>query len=81
MWYEDNKDELDYSKPIVAVDDAGTTYLLLPQIEKGNYKVIGYNWFNILGGRYDSYSFFLTAEEAVASRNGYTVCNGTLSVD
>lgn len=77
-WYEDkSKKRLDFSKPIIASRN-DIKYLLLPQIEKGkDYDVIGYNWFNVTSGSYNSCAFFKTAEEAIKCyRNtGCTIYN------
>lgn len=37
MWYEQNKETLDYNKPIFAIK-GGHKYILLPQIEKNLLK-------------------------------------------
>ncbi len=67
MWYEsDKKDELDYSKPIAA-ERAGNIYLLTPQIEKGSYQFVGYNWLDVRFGVYNSSVCFKTVKEACAS--------------
>lgn len=43
-------------------------YLLVPQLEKNNmYNIIGYNWFNLTTGSYNSCSFYRTPQEAVDS--------------
>lgn len=65
MWYSNKIDEkvIDYTKPIIS-DSNGFTYILLPQIEEGSYKVVGYNWFDIINGKYNSCVFFETPQEA-----------------
>jgi len=66
-WYiNEMKKALDYSKPIKAISKGlGFTYLLLPQIEPHSYKVIGYNWFNVDSGEYNSAECWKTPEEAI----------------
>lgn len=77
MWYEqDKKDELDYSKPIAAFRNE-TEYLLIPKTAKESYKVIGYDWFCVRTGVYNSSCCFSTAKEACANyvQGGYIVEN------
>lgn len=69
MWYTDHsKKELDLSKPIVAENKRGEKHLLLPQIIRENYTVIGYNWFSLTEGTYGSSTTWGTAEEAIKCR-------------
>lgn len=76
MWYEKTGlKELDYSKPIIAEDHEGTKHLLLPQIEKESYVIVGYNWFNIDRGNYNSSVTFKTAAEAIRSYSHMDVHN------
>lgn len=77
MWYEDkNKPkELDYSKPIVYEESKDDLSLLLPQICKDSYEVIGYNWFNAKSGSYESACLFKTAKDAVDSRISNRIFN------
>ena len=64
MWYEE--DDLNFKEPIYAKEKSGNEeYILLPQVKKGSYVIIGYNWFNMVDGSYNSCSFFDTAQEAV----------------
>jgi len=68
MWYSVNKSELDYSKPIVAENNRGDKYLLLPQINTQFERTVivkGYNWFNIKTGNYNSCSCWASAKKAV----------------
>ncbi len=83
MWYEkDKKDELDYSKPIVVELDNGIGVLLIPIIDtsKRNFDIIGYDWFNLNEGRFQSCRHFKTPQEAVECyekdfvvRNAYVI--------
>jgi len=76
MWYKETKEkELDYSKPIIAEDNEGNKCLLLPQIEKSSYDVVGYNWFNIDNGEYGSSIFFKTVKDAINARSSYIIYN------
>lgn len=64
MWYSNsNKKELDYSKPIAAAS-GGEVYLLMPQIVKGSYNVVGYNWFSINRGVYNSCACYDSPRDA-----------------
>lgn len=74
MWYSDtDKPALDYSKPIVAYNGQNR-YLLMPQ--KGNeYDIIGYDWFNLNTGEYNSCRIFKTAKDAVNCYKDHTVVN------
>lgn len=80
MWYGKNN-ELDYSQPIAAVRK-GVTYLLLPQIEKDDYSIIGYNWFNIAEGEYNSATTWSKAKDAVDcySSSGFKILNAKLEL-
>lgn len=83
MWYsKDAKSELDYSRPIVA-EGPGVLSLLMPQISKDDgYSVVGYNWFKLNEGAYQSCRFWDTPEEAVKAYTGsYTIKNVTLTVE
>ena len=85
-WYENNrpKPKLDFSKPIIAEGGSrGAKQLLLPQISTknpGSYEVIGYNWFFLDSGGYNSRACFGTVEEALAARRGYRIYNAEISV-
>jgi len=67
MWYTNKHipNQLDYTKPIIAKDVFTDKHLLLPQIDKGSYLVIGYNWFNLSIGAYNSCVLYETAQKAV----------------
>lgn len=66
-WYKNSEQEqIDYSKPIMSTSvDGASTFLLLPVCKEGSYKVVGYNWFNITLGQWNSCSTFKTAQEAI----------------
>lgn len=76
MWYEsDKKDELDYSKPIAAFRNE-TEYLLIPKTAKESYKVIGYDWFCVRTGVYNSCSFSTVKEACINYlQGGYIIEN------
>lgn len=80
MWYE-KANQIRKDRPIFCKNiKNGNVYLLLPQIG-AKYEVIGYNWFNIKAGRYNSCTFFETVEQAIACYKGevYWFFNGKLS--
>lgn len=67
MWYQSDEG-LDLSRPILAKGGFGNyTYMLLPQIEKGSYDIVGYNWFNVDTGEYNSCQCFKTVKDALDS--------------
>lgn len=72
MWYtpNSNKKSLDYSKPIIAERDGGQM-LLLPQQNPGEYGIIGYNWFRLTDGGYNSCTTWKTPEAAVEAYERY----------
>ncbi len=71
MWYASKEGGISLDGPIVAEQDS-TKLLLLPQMGKETgYEIIGYNWFNLTTGKYNSCSFFKTAKEAIDSYSGY----------
>lgn len=81
-WYGSSA-ALNYNKPIIAESTRdGRKYLLLPQmISNGSsYEVIGFNWFDISMGRYNSKVFYKTAQEAISSYGSYKIYNAELSV-
>ena len=81
-WYSKSKpDKLDYNKPIAATSSSGAEYLLLPQIEQGAYTVIGYNWFSVSRGEYNSNATFSSVEEACLMYGGHTIRNVTLRLE
>ena len=80
MWYEDSKIEtIQEDKPIFATSCI-ETYVLLPQIGK-DYVFMGFNWFNMRTGTYNSCKFFQSMTEAINSYSHYNIYNGELRVD
>jgi hypothetical protein len=80
MWYSDDK-TIEKDKPIFARSKSDNSLLiLLPQI-KEQYEIIGYNWFNIHTGKYNSSAFFSTVEVAFKCYSNYTIFNGILKID
>lgn len=77
MWYERNG--LDYSKPIKATKD-GMVLLLLPFIREGSYEVIGYNWFNMTEGGWNSCAVWETPEQAVLAYKNYAISNADITI-
>lgn len=71
MWYSSCKNELDYSKPIVAERKTdGSIYLLLPQIDTQVHKSVlvkSYNWFDLIKGVYNSCTCWDNPRKAVDS--------------
>jgi hypothetical protein len=84
MWYLNRKNckELDYSKPIFATSrNNGAVMLLIPQHSPHDYSVIGYDWFDITDGKYNSCTCFDTAKMAVDCYvGGYEISNGTIKI-
>ena len=79
-WYNKEKTKLDYDAPIVACNEEFVA-VLLPQIKPGNYKIVGYNWFNITTGKYMSCATFPTVKEAVnLYQKTYEVSNADLVI-
>ncbi len=78
MWYTE-KLSVNLSKPILAISDSSEVELLLPQISsdpRGSYDIIGYNWFDLEKGEYNSKAFFPTVQSAIQARGyGFTVRN------
>ncbi len=77
MWYTE-KLSINLSKPILAIKDSSERVeLLLPQISNDHgYDLIGYNWFDLEKGEYNSKAFFPTAHDAIQARGyGFTVRN------
>lgn len=82
MWYSNStqKKVIDYSKPIIS-ENKGYTYLLMPQIGEDSYCIIGYNWFCITTGTYNSCCCFATAEAACKSYSHHeSVRNAEISI-
>lgn len=80
MWYKEHSErEVDLSRPIIA-EDGKNVELLLPQIEKGSYKIVGYNWFNLTVGQYNSCATFKTVEAAIRARSNCRMYNAGLEV-
>lgn len=78
-WYERlKKEELKRDRPVIAQLD-GMNFLLLPQKERGSYKIIGYDWFNLQTGNYNSVMLF-SFEEAILTyrKMGYVIFNATV---
>lgn len=69
-WYQDkNKRGLDKWKPIGAVVSFDMDEILLPRTEHDSYEVIGFDWFNLTMGCWNSCRCFKTVEEAIAERD------------
>ena len=78
IWYGRQDKELDYFRPIFAFND-DEMYLLVPQIEKDSFAVVGYNWFDIEIGEYNSCVCFETAKAAVIEYSlQYKIVNGSV---
>ena len=82
MWYTIiDKSILDLTKPICCVNSDKEILLLVPQLsEKNCYAIKGYNWLNLVTGRYQSSSFFPTAQAACKSYSQYYPTNCSLKV-
>ena len=85
MWYEDNNTEkaLDYSKPIMAFGEDGVECLMLPHITADSYNFIGYDWFALDRGCYNSRMYWVSPNLAVDNYKvaGYTIKNVKLVVE
>lgn len=75
--------ELDYNKPICATSgETLSTHILLPRMEGKCYSTVGYDWFDITLGDWNSCAWWKTKEEAVQHYKdwNYTVRNCELKV-
>ena len=81
MWYSQDTEKpgLDFNKPITAERD-GIQYLLLPSAKNNNYEIIGYNWFCLKSGKWNSCSTWKTPEEAIRAYSGYNINNVTINI-
>lgn len=66
-WYSDNKPQLDFSLPI-AHSREETLEILMPMIGEDSYNIIGYNWFDLTKGKWNSCACFKTVELALEAR-------------
>jgi hypothetical protein len=85
MWYSDSKQppQINYEQPIVATSlVTGEKLLLLPQIKTINFCVLGYNWFRIKTGEYNSCVCFPTVADAIEAYppQHYRIENVQLSI-
>lgn len=85
QWYIVKSEGLDYSVPIMAERDNPEykeKYLLISQIDM-DFKIKGYNWFNLYNGTYNSCSCWTTPEEAVKTyrESGYSIYNAVIKCD
>lgn len=80
-WYKKDNGRLDMDRPIMATCTSGT-FLLLPQLdsEKSGYAIIGYNWFNLEKGEYNSCNFFKTPEEAIHGYSQMAIKNANINM-
>ena len=85
MWYEKEKEALNFDLPIFAETTTGEkqTYILMPQISKSDgYRIVGYNWFRLRDGRYNSRELYKTASEAIKTyQTGHNIFNGEIVVN
>lgn len=81
-WYTNtDKQELDFSKPIMATNsDKSNTYLLLPSTEDCSYDHRGYDWFNINTGTWNSCKNWETVQEALESGGYFNIRNCEIEV-
>lgn len=81
-WYtKTDKQELDYSKPIMATNsDKSSIYLLLPSTEDCSYIHRGYDWFNINTGEWNSCVNYKTVQEALKACGYCNISNCEMSV-
>ena len=85
MWYEKEKKAIDFDLPIFAETITGKLerYLLMPQISKAKgYVIVGYNWFNIKEGSYNSCAFFKTPRAAMEEyESNHKIFNSDIGVN
>ena len=78
-WYKEKNEEqvIDYNKPIFCIRGRDIEILLPVQVTtkmvdknmgETTYEIIGYDWFNITDGHWNSCKCWHTPEEAVAKR-------------
>jgi hypothetical protein len=85
LWYSESivKPKIDFNKPIFATNTS-LTAVLMPRLENGSgYKVVGYDWFDIRSGIFNSCCCFKTAQLAIDSYlayGEYKVSNGEIAV-
>lgn len=81
MWYQvGNKERfIDYQKPII-YKKGEQVFLLLPQI-RDSYEVVGYNWFNIHTGLYNSSCLFKTPQDAIKHYGVGNIYNAEIGVN
>ena len=76
-WYERDAPmvEIDYSKPIAKKSVTAGTMLLLPCLrDDSGYDIIGYNWFRLLDGHWNSCRTWKTPQAAVDAYGGTKYC-------
>jgi len=66
--------EIDYNKPIQAVG-GGATYILIPSRKQGTYTIIGYDWYNITEGHWNSTACWENPQRAVEAYSYYEISN------
>ena len=81
MWYN-NKTQITIShdKPIIAETLEGKKFLLLPVHEEGSYSFIGYDWFDIDEGRWNSSCKHKTVDDALRSYSYYKIYNAKIEI-
>lgn len=74
---KEDKPELDYSKPIVATKNDGSSpmLLLIPYHADNNYRIIGYDWVKLSNGTLNSCCGFKTREDAIKAYGDYDIRN------
>jgi len=90
-YYNIDLPAIDLTKPVgCKFISTGEISLLIPQIDPDHkagdpYEVKGYNWFNLLTGKYTSAVFYPSIEAAIKARvdhgNSYDVLNVNLSIE
>ena len=79
-WYA-KRNAIDFNRPIFTLGDAGTLEILLPvqtanDTEDDTYTIIGYDWFNLTAGCWNSSYCWATPELAIKDRAN--VFNGSI---
>ena len=85
-WYENSKsnqsNQIDKSRPIKATNGCDI-YLLMPVTHGGGgYTIIGYDWFSVNGGIWNSCRKWPTIEDAIKNYKefGYIISNTSIEL-
>ncbi len=80
MWYNNKRQiTISHDNPIIAETSEGKKYLLVPIHERSSYEIIGYDWFDIDEGRYNSCCQHKTVDDALRSYSNYKIYNAKIN--